>query len=210
MKFFRHLILALALSGAAWAELPPIPDAANDPAWRELIAQLALTKIRMSVFEERRYFSFRKEPVVLTGEIRIVPELGLSLRYLTPEQRVIIVDAKGVLLRDAQGRNRPMPDDHRAQAATATLVSVLRFNLPELQKTFEVRGQRDGDRWTLAFAPRDPAVAKTLGSLVVTGEKSLLKKIEMNQPANQRIEILIGKTEEDVIFTGDTFARFFR
>src|SRR4051794_29498681 len=104
MEFFRRLILGCLVIACARAELPPIADAAHDPAWRELFAQLAPTRTRQSSFEERRYFPFRKEPTVLTGEIRIVPNLGLSLRYLTPEKRVLIADEKGLLMRDADGR----------------------------------------------------------------------------------------------------------
>jgi hypothetical protein len=147
---------------------------------------------------------------VLKGEVRIVPELGLSLRYLEPEPRVMIVDEKGLLMRDRDGLDRPAPSDSRAQAATSALVSVLRFDLKSLERDFVVHGERDGAKWTLAFAPRDPNFASLLGVLVVQGEGGALKKIEMIKSATQRIEILIQDTKEDVLFTGDTLRRFFR
>lgn len=201
---------AVALCPAIGAEPPLIADAAHDPAWRELLAQLAPNKARESAFEERRYFPFRRDPVVLTGEIRIMPGRGLSLRYLTPEPRVLIADAKGLLMRDAAGRDRSFPDDPRAQAATAALVDILRFDLPELQQSFVLRGWRDGDAWSLTFAARDRALAAALGKLVLTGERGRLRKIEMIRSASQRIEILIGETREDAVFTADELARFFR
>lgn len=209
VHLFRLILCGVAFTAILRAD-PKIIGAADDPAWRDLFAHLAARTTRMSTFEERRYFSFRKEPVVLTGEIRIDPELGLSLRYLTPETRTIVVDAKGLLLRDDKGRERAAPDDHRAAMATATLVNVLRFDLPALQKTFEIRGQRDGEAWTLEFSPRDPALAKTLGSLVVRGERLRLSQIEMRLAEKQRIEIIIGETNEGVIFASDTLKRFFR
>ena len=213
---FLSLLLPLFTCAALAAEplvLTPatlLTDPANDPAWRELFAQLAPNKTRQSKFEERRFFPFRKDPVVLTGEIRIVPELGLSLRYLTPEARVMIVDSKGLLMRDEQGRDREPPNDSRAQAATSALVRVLRFDLAGLQKDFAVHGRRDGVAWTLAFVSRDPAFANLLGTLTVSGENQNLRSIEMTKSPTQRIEIAIRDTVEDVLFTGDTLKRFFR
>ena len=187
-----------------------LTDPANDPAWRELFARLAPNKTRQSTFEERRYFPFRKTPVVLQGEIRIVPELGLSLRYLEPEPRILIVDSKGLLMRDAAGRERAAPSDSRAQAATSALVDVLRFDFEALKKDFDVHGRRDEAKWSLTFVPRDPTFANLLGVLTVSGEQNDLRKIEMIKSPTQRIEISIKDTLEDVLFTADTMRRFFR
>ncbi|MBL9187749.1 MAG: outer membrane lipoprotein carrier protein LolA [Opitutaceae bacterium] len=211
----RLLFLFLPLLVCAAEPLPLTPqtllaDPANDPAWRDLFAQLTPNKTRQSKFEERRFFPFRKEPVVLTGEVRIVPELGLSLRYLTPEKNTLIADAQGLLLRDDQGRERTPPNDSRAQAATSALVRVLRFDLAALQKDFAVHGRREGAAWTLAFVARDPAFTALLGTLTIRGENHELRAIELVKSPTQRIEIAIRDSVEDVLFTGDTLRRFFR
>ena len=183
---------------------------ANDPGWSELFTQLAPNKTRHSKFEERRYFPFRKAPTVLQGEIRIVPERGLSLRYLEPEPRILIVDKNGLLMRDESGQERAAPADSRAQAATSALVHVLRFDFEALQKEFDVHGRRDGSKWELAFVPRDASFANMLGVLKVGGEGNALRMIEMIKSPTQRIEIRIKETQEDVLFTADTLRRFFR
>jgi hypothetical protein len=148
--------------------------------------------------------------VILHGEIRIVPGRGLSLRYREPEEHVIIVDDHGVLLRDGNGRERAMPADSRAQAAIAAMVDVLRFDLTALQKSFAVHGRRDGEAWTLAFVPSLPEIAATVGTLEVHGEGARLVRLAMIKSPTQRIEIAIGETKEDVVFTGDALQRFFR
>ena len=209
------LLLAARGASAADANLPVGPetllaDPAHDPAWRELFVRLAVSKTRQSQFEERRYFSFRKTPVILQGEIRIVPDRGLSLRYLKPEDRIMIVDAQGLLMRDDEGHERVAPADSRARAVTDALVSVLRFDLPSLEKSFSVHGRRDGDAWTLAFVPRSAALADLVGVLAVSGQGFVLEKIELVRTPSQRIEILISHTQEDVIFSGDVLDRFFR
>lgn len=187
-----------------------LTDPAHDPAWQGLFARLAESKSRQSQFEERRYFSFRKTPVVLKGEIRLMPGRGLSLRYLEPDPRILIVDAKGLLMRDDEGRERAAPPDSRAQAVTGALVSVLRFDLAALEKSFTVHGRRDGAGWTLAFVPREASLAGLIGVLAVSGQDARLERIQLVRGPDQRIEILISGTREDVIFPGDVIARFFR
>jgi hypothetical protein len=185
-------------------------DPSGDPAWRDLFAQLAPNRTRQSSFEERRYFPFRREPVVLRGEIRLVPERGLSLRYLEPEPHVMIVDAQGVLMRGPDGRERTPPNDARAQAASSALVKILRFDVAALQRDFLVYGRRDGASWSMAFAPRDATLANLIGSVLVTGEAGIVATIEMIKSPTQRIEITLRDTRENLIFTGDTLRRFFR
>ena len=62
-------LLLLCLAAAPLpAEAPPlspatlIADAATDPVWHPLFAQLAPRREQQSFFEERRYFPFRKVP----------------------------------------------------------------------------------------------------------------------------------------------------
>jgi hypothetical protein len=208
-------LLATTAAGAFAADLPVGPatllaDPAHDSAWTALFARLSASKTRQSQFEERRFFPFRRAPVVLKGEIRIVPERGLSLRYLEPDRRILIVDDKGLLMRDDEGHERAAPSDSRAQAVTAALVNVLRFDLPALQKSFVMYGRHEGSAWVLGFVPRDPALAGMIGTLFVSGEQTRLDRIEMTKSATQRIEIVISNTREDVIFPGDVLERFFR
>lgn len=209
------LLLLVSLAGLRAADAPAtagplLADPAHDPAWATLFAKLSATKTRQSRFEEHRYFPFRSKGVVLKGIIRIIPDRGLSLNYLEPEHRIIIVDAKGALMRDEEGGEHVISGGGRAEAITSALVSVLRFDVAELQKSFLIYGQHEGSAWTLGFVPRDPAVADLVGTLRVSGADLQLNRIEMAKSATQRIEILISDPQEDVIFPGDVIARFFR
>jgi hypothetical protein len=187
-----------------------LSNPSSDPAWRDLFASLSQPTNRFSRFEERRYFPFREQPVVLRGEIRIIPERGLSLSYAGPKPHVIIIDQQGVLMRDERGRERSAPEDGRARAVTSALSHVLKFDLPALEKEFTIHGIRDSDTWTLGFVPKDEALAGLLGTLLVHGRQTALDRIEMIKSDQQRIEILITSTESGVIFTMDILKRFFR
>lgn len=207
------LSAAIASEAATHAVLAPenvLPTPASNPDWRELFAELSQPKNRFSRFEERRHFPFREQPVLLQGEIRIVPKRGLSLSYGGAKPHVIIIDEKGVLMRDERGRERSAPDDGRARAATAALAAILRFDLAALEQDFVIHGVRDQAQWTLGFASRDPAFADLLGAIVVQGRDATVERIEMVKSEQQRIEILLKNSQADVIFPMDVLQRFFR
>lgn len=187
-----------------------LAEPAKNPAWSELFAELGKSNNRYSRFEESRYFPFREKPIVMQGEIRIVPDRGLSLSYAGSKPHVVIVDESGVMMRDGRGRERSAPNDNQARGVTSALSNILRFDLSALEKEFVVHGIRDGDDWTLGFAPRDPNLTKSLGTVIVHGKKNTLGRIEMVKSPKQRIEIVISESKDDVTFTPDVLQRFFR
>ncbi|CAM2806034.1 hypothetical protein [Rariglobus hedericola] len=216
---FRHSLLLLALCALPLrAEFPAdlaTPDyrivpGENDASWLPLVADLKAKPPLKAVFNENRYFPFRKGPAKLTGEIRLDPVRGLSLHYLTPEDRLMVVDEKGGFMMDERGRRRELPDDPRAQAATKALLNVLRFDLPELAKNFLLYGARDGSSWRFTFVPNPGPLASVLNPITVTGDNGLVKTIEMRKAAAQRVEILIGETKTGVTFNEAELTKFFR
>ncbi|ATC64393.1 hypothetical protein CMV30_10735 [Nibricoccus aquaticus] len=212
--FTLHLSLFTLLPAADVAELMApankITVGQNDAPWRELATALAANGNVTAPFTENRYLPFKKIPVVFTGDMRLSPERGLSLAYTKPENQLMIVDAQGVLLRDARGRQRELPNEPRAQAATTALLHVMRFDLTELAKNFDLYGLRTGDDWQLVFDPRPGELASVLTRLVITGQGAAVKKIEMRKSAFQGIEILIGDVRTHAEFTPEELKKSFR
>lgn len=180
------------------------------PPWNSLLQKLQSKGNISATFTENRYFPFKKIPVVFTGEIRLSREKGLSLHYLTPDDRLMIIDEHGVLMRNASGRSKEGPSDPRALAATGALVHVMRFDLDELSKQFSSYAAGDANQWYFAFDPKDEALAHTLTRLIVSGEDDKVRRIQMRKSAIQSVEILIGETRENVTFTPEELKRFFR
>lgn len=193
-------------SEAGFARIEP----ARDTDWRDLFVGLAAARNRQARFEERRYFPFRRDPVVLSGELRISAGRGLSLSYLAPTPTVVIVDEKGVLLRNEQGEEREAPADDRIRTATATLGRLLQLNLSVLEQEFEIHGRRDGSRWSLQLRPRQESLAGLFGRIGLSGDGIEMRRITMGKSANQRVEIEISEARDGVLFTADTLRRFFR
>ena len=179
------------------------------PAWSDLIDAFARHPDIAADFTERRFFSFKKEPVELKGEVRVSSLRGLSLHYTAPEERTVILDAKGVLMRAAAGE-QALPADPHAAAANEALLHILRFDFGALGKDFVLYGQRDGATWTLALVPRTDSQRRTIGRIMVSGEIATVRHIELRRSARQCIEISIEPPRPPTAFTAEEIKRFFR
>lgn len=184
-----------------------LPPAA--PAWSDLIAAFAHNPDITADFTEQRFFPFKKEPVELRGEVRVSTPHGLSLHYTTPEDRTVILDDKGVLIRAPAGEKAPLADP-RAAAANAALLNVLRFDFAALEKDFELYGQRDSTAWTLALVPRTDALRRSVGRITVAGDGATVSRIEIRRSAKQAILIKIAPPRPAAAFTADELKQFFR
>jgi hypothetical protein len=215
MKF----ILASLAAGLLFCSPPAAPAAAletviqnpaGDSAWRDLWPRLARKGYRFCKFEERRYFRFRAAPVILSGELRLGPGLGLSVRYLLPEPRRIIIDDKGILIREDDERGQSAAPDGKTLGPASALLPLMEFNLPQLLQNFELRGRREGEDWSLVLVPRDTEIARRLKEVRMSGQGSRVREIDMDLPGSQRIEILLLSIRENVTFTRADLARYFR
>jgi hypothetical protein len=184
----------------------------DDPVWAALFTTLAQRGQGSLAgrFEEHRWFPFRKDPLVLQGELRLAPGHGLSLHYTAPEERTLVLDAEGLLLRDARGRSRAPPADPRAEAGASALRDVLRFDLAALRRTFVISGTREGESWQLVLVPKPGPEAPPLERLEVRGTGGDLAELTLRRSGRQRIDIKVRETRDDAVFGAAERARFFR
>jgi hypothetical protein len=213
MTRVRQVVAALALACAAHGaqdggEILTPGNAAGE--WGPLIGALASKGPIQAVFTEHRYFPFRREPMLLTGVLRISPERGVSLQYMLPEPDLLIADATGLILRDPNGRSREISASSREGGAIAALLPIMRFDLPALFPRFIVRAQRTDSGWRFDFTPRDADAAVSLGSIAVSGSGTDVRHLEFRRSASQRVEIDVGDTRTGAVFTAAELAQFFR
>lgn len=209
------LILAAALAIPAGMPASDGGAVALDPAsglgdWKPIVDSVAARGPIVARFTESRFFPFRFRPTVLHGILRLSPENGLSLEYTDPEHYVLIADAHGILVREADGRTREPPTGSHESDAVAALLPIMRFNLPALRDSFGIRGIRTGDTWTLTFTPRDPGLADTLGEISVGGAGNEVRHLEFKRSPSQRIEIEISQTTAGAVFGPKELAGYFR
>lgn len=210
----RAFFIAVTLATVALAADDPLIAPVhritpNAPEWSDLVNDFARQPDIAAGFEERRFFPFRKEPVILQGEVRVSRARGLSLHYLLPDERTIVLDDQGMVMREQSGQKSPPPDP-RASAANDALLRILRLDFAGLAGNFEIYGQRDGANWSLALVPRAEALRRTIGDILVTGESAAVRRIELRRSAKQHIDILIEPPRPPAAFTPEEVQRYFR
>ena len=179
-------------------------------ALNPVVAALAAQGGVRASFTERRFFPFKREATVLKGVLRISPQRGMSLQYTEPEARVMVADDAGLVLRDGAGHERKMPPGSREAGAVASLLPIMRFDLPALLPAFDVRARGNAAGWTFEFTPRESGASQGMGSILVGGSGSTVTRLEFKRSATQRVEIDVGTTETGVTFGADELHRFFR
>jgi hypothetical protein len=214
MRAWTAVLLTVALAGAARAQsdaavlLSPADVAGG--TWSPLLTALAAKGGVQASFTERRYFPFRSRATVLQGTIRISPARGLSLQYTGDDPNTLIADTQGLLVREPDGRSRELPAGSREGGAVASLLPIMRFDLPALFPKFEIRAQRTPDLWRFEFTPKDPEAAAALGLITVVGSGTDVRHLQFRHAANQRVDIDVENTRSGVGFTPAELRQFFR
>lgn len=213
--FWIGALLSAAGVRALAASSDPLIDARyrltpDAPEWRALAESFGRRPDTVTDFEERRFFSVRKEPIVLKGEVRVSPRRGLSLHYISPEERMMIIDEGGLVLRDSNGRDSP-PADPRTNVVNEALRHILRLDFAALAPNFELYGrQAEGATWFLALVPRAKAVRGAIGDILVQGENDVVRRIELRRSARQHVDIVMAAPHPAAEFTAEELKRYFR
>ncbi len=214
MKPARAIIVMLALVATAGraAEQGALlaPGGPGEAEWKPLIDALAAKGTVVALFTERRFFPFRRQPMVLKGVLRISPERGLSLQYIEPEESVLVADAQGLLLKERGGRTRELPSGSREAGAISSLLPIMRFDLPELYPKFTVHAYRSGADWRFEFTPRDAEGASALGAITVAGADTDVHRLEFKRSSSQRVEIDVSDARTGAPFSPADMKQFFR
>jgi outer membrane lipoprotein-sorting protein len=180
-----------------------------DPAaWSDLTQAFAQRPDTTAEFTERRFFPFKNEPAVLKGEARVSRQRGLSLDYLSPDQRTVIVDDAGLALRE-KGKTTVPTADERTAAINRAMLNILHFDFPALLAEFELSGERTATTWSLTLVPRSAAVQQAFRRIIVSGESAVVKRIELRRSQKQYIEILLSEARPPAAFTPEEVARYF-
>lgn len=200
-----RLFLFLVFAFPTFAE----PYAAELSApWRTRIAALAKPQTLSAPFTESRSTPLKKRPVVVTGTVRIDRARGLSLSYDQRHAPIVILDARGLLLRHEDGREQSAPPE--AETDLRLLHALFALDLATLEKSYALAATDSADgKWTLVFTRREGSTA-TYRELVLVGTLDRLTGITLAKTPNLRTEITLGEPQIDPVFTAPDLTRYFR
>ncbi len=211
----RSLLLAMMLAVAARAESlvrpgPEIRTPGETTAWAPLLRRLAARSPIQSTFTERRWFFFRREPVVLEGELRFSRTLGLSLHYTRPTDHTLIIDRSGMVMRDAKGHDRVPPSDNHVAELAESMLAIMRFDLHSLMTEFVLHAARSDGTWRIDLTPRAKQERRILQDITVFGAGDEVTRLIFEHSRRERVEVDITESHTLPAFSAADLKRYFR
>jgi hypothetical protein len=158
-----------------------------------LMQQLAARRHGRVSFTEVQHLAVLDGPLESSGELLYDAPDRLEKRTLRPRPETLVL-AHGVLSATRGGRTRTLA--LAAHPELAPLIEGLRATLAgdraALERSFDVRLEGDAARWMLHLAPRDPAAARLVQEVVITGEQAQPRSVAILQADGDRSLLTIG------------------
>lgn len=180
------LLLALCtLAGLAGAAAPD--------AFDELMRALAARRHGHVSYTELQQLAVLDRPLRSSGELIYDAPDRLEKHILAPSPETLVL-AHGVLSATRGKHTRVV--ELATAPQLAPLIESLRATLAgdraALERIFSVQLEGDLARWTLRLTPRDREAARTTAAVLITGERSDLRTVEILAADGDRSLLTIG------------------
>lgn len=179
---------------------------------RKVFHRLAHDRTESMSFAETRTFLISKNPLRQNGTLRSSKDHGLSLSYESAKPHVIIVDDKGLIERQPDGRERQVTVADHPELGTLTdlYLNLLRGNADRLFAYADVFFTGNAQVWQMGLVPHDASLAKRVGKVVVSGGGRDILKLENLLPNGESRTLDFGKVERNPEYTADVIKTYFR
>lgn len=184
-RYLLAPLLALAATFAALAPLPA-PAAAN---WDlgQLMQALSGNGGGRVRFTETRHLALLDAPLTATGELVYVPPARLERHTETPVRETMVLDGDTLqLTREDRTHTLKLRDYPEAAALIESIRATLAGDRRTLERTYALSLSGSAGQWALDLLPSDPAVAKVVLRIRVTGERGLVRGVEILQADGDR------------------------
>jgi hypothetical protein len=174
--------------------------------------RLAHDQSALIPFTETRQFAISKQPVRQSGVLRSSKEHGLSMAYEGAKPRILIIDDKGLIERQPDGRERQISvADHPELAGLTDLyLNLLRGNSDKLFDYADVYFTGTVHGWELGLNPRVAGMAKRIGRVVIHGSAREMHQIENVLPNGDTRNLELGPAQRNPRFTPEAINTYFR
>ncbi len=182
------LLALLVLPGA-----PILAQAPQGTDFAQLMALLAAREHSHVSFTETHELGMLREPLSSSGELFYDAPARLEKRTLSPKPETLILDHG--LLSVRRGRH-----EHQLELASypqavpfiESLRATLAGDAPALERYFKVDFSGDLAHWSLELTPREAAVARSVTQVTLSGERSMIRAVEIREPDGDRSLIRVG------------------
>ncbi len=150
-----------------------------------LMARLASIPERRATFREERTLAALTTSLVSTGRLLYRRPDYLEKDTLWPLPEHFVIDGSRLIISDPSSNDPPHVVPLDAQPGLRTLIDATRAplagDLATLRRAFTVTTTGTLAAWTLDLVPSDPAAAKFLTAIHLTGQDTWIASIETTQ-----------------------------
>lgn len=172
----------------ATAATPAATDALD-----EVLRRLAARRHGHVSYTEVQHLAVLDRPLESSGELLYEAPDHLEKRILKPRPETLVL-AHGVLSATRGRHTRTVA--LAAWPQVAPLIESIRATLAgdraALERIFAVELEGDATRWLLRLAPRDPASARAVTEVRITGESDHLRTVEILEADGDRSLLTLG------------------
>jgi hypothetical protein len=159
----------------------------------ELLGTLAARRHGHIAYTEVQHLAVLDEPLRSSGELLYEAPDRLEKRVLEPRAETLVL-AHGVLSATRGGHTHVL--ELAAAPQLAPLIESLRATLAgdraALERLFRLEFAGDLAHWTLSLTPREPAAARTVAWVRITGERAELRTVEILAADGDRSLLTLG------------------
>lgn len=156
-------------------------------------AMLAKPAVLCGRFDQTKYLSGMKKPLLSNGRFCVVNGKGVLWRALQPFPDTLRLTRDEIV--HFQGDRVAMRLDAKQEPTVrminSVLFSLLSGDLSQLDKLFEVDGSADANSWRVALKAREPALAKAIGAISLEGG-AYVKNITISEESGDKTNIVFS------------------
>ena len=144
-------------------------------------------------FTEKKFIALLDRPIESAGELLYDAPDRLEKRTLEPKPESLVLEAG--IVSAQRGRHHYVLDLKQYPQVVPFIESIratLAGDRAALEKVFKVDFSGSLDRWTLALAPLDPQLTRTVKQIHINGEKDQIHSVEIVEADGDRSLLTIG------------------
>ncbi|MEM4989622.1 outer membrane lipoprotein carrier protein LolA [Collimonas sp. H4R21] len=174
---------AVLLTCTAWPAFAAAPV-------EKIQAMLARPPVLCGRFDQSKQLVGIKKPLLSNGRFCVVNGKGVLWRTLQPFPNTLRLKRDEIV--QMQGGRVAMRMDAKQEPVVrminSVLFSLLAGDLSQLETLFELDGSVQGNSWKVALKAREPALAKAIGTLALTGG-AYVKTVSIDEASGDHTEI---------------------
>jgi hypothetical protein len=158
---------------------------ANSPL--EQLKQLTSLPLAQGTFEQRKYFTVLKQPIISTGEVHFDQKLGLVWQTHYPISSVLRLKKSGLYMQDAVSAEREVKG---AGTMTQVLMNALSGNISALENEFSFKTSKQSG--CISLLPKENLLANIMQTIDLCIINNQLSSIVLFEHSGNRTEIDIN------------------